>query len=91
MHIITVIEMSWRGGYGGGRGRWMGLWPGRGPFNYLPPWYRPGWVFGRGRCWWFFNPYMWGVYYPYKGYTAYSPYVTSYTPSIYPYYPYYVW
>ncbi len=26
----------------------MGPWPGRGPFNYLPPWRRPGWVFGFG-------------------------------------------
>jgi len=39
--------MSWRGAYG--------PWPGRGPFSHLPPWQRPGWLYGRGRCWWLFN------------------------------------
>lgn len=28
-----------------------GRYPGHGPFSYLPPWERPGWVYGRGRCW----------------------------------------
>ena len=37
--------MGWRG-----RG-WSGQWPGRGPFSYLPPWQRPGWLYGRGACW----------------------------------------
>ena len=37
--------MGWRG-RGGGR---SGPWPGRGPFSYLPPWQRPGWLFGYGR------------------------------------------
>jgi len=32
-------------------------WPGRGPFSYLPPWQRPGWLFGRGACWQLFNPW----------------------------------
>ncbi len=40
-----------------GRGRrgnvQIGPWPGAGPFSYLPPWQRPGWVYGRGA----FNPY----------------------------------
>ena len=38
-----------RSGYGrsGGRGRW----PGNGPFRNLPPWERPGWLYGRGSCW----------------------------------------
>ena len=38
-----------RGGYGrsGGRGRW----PGNGPFRDLPPWEKPGWLYGRGSCW----------------------------------------
>ncbi len=38
-----------RGGYGrsGGRGRW----PGNGPFRHLPPWERPGRLYGRGSCW----------------------------------------
>ncbi len=27
-------------------------WPGRGPWSWLPPWRRPGWMFrGRGMCW----------------------------------------
>ena len=41
-----------RGGYGrsgGGAGR--GRWPGNGPFRDLPPWERPGWLYGRGSCW----------------------------------------
>jgi len=36
-------RMGWRG-----RGR-SGLWPGAGPFSNLPPWQRPGWVYGYGR------------------------------------------
>lgn len=48
--------MGWRGrGRGGG---WVGPWPGRGPFSYLPPWQRPGWLYGRGACWWLFAPYL---------------------------------
>ena len=48
--------MGWRGqGRGGGQG---GPWPGRGPFSYLPPWQRPGWLYGRGACWWLLNPYI---------------------------------
>jgi hypothetical protein len=39
-----------------GRGGWGGPWPGRGPFSYLPPWQRPGWLYGRGACWWLYNP-----------------------------------
>jgi len=48
----------------GWRGRgWTGPWPGRGPFSYLPPWQRPGWLFGFGRgfgrgWWWGANPYV---------------------------------
>lgn len=38
---------------------WFGAWPGRGPFSYLPPWMRPGWLYGRGACWWLFGPYAW--------------------------------
>jgi hypothetical protein len=47
--------MSWRGQ---GRGGWSGPWPGKGPFSNLPPWQRPGWLYGRGACWWLFNPYL---------------------------------
>ena len=37
--------------------RWWrrGRWPGNGPFSYLPPWERPGWVYGRGWCWQYLN------------------------------------
>jgi hypothetical protein len=41
--------MPWR--------RWWwkaGRWPGFGPFSHLPPWKRPGWLFGRGACWAYF-------------------------------------
>ena len=38
-----------RRGFGraGGRSRW----PGNGPFRNLPPWERPGWLYGRSSCW----------------------------------------
>ena len=42
--------MGWR------RGSRNGPWPGRGPFSYLPPWQRPGWIYGRGACWWLLDP-----------------------------------
>ncbi len=73
----------WFGGFGWGwrgwRRGWMGPWPGRGPFSYLPPWQRPGWIFGRGACWWLFG-WPWGFrwFYPWYGY--YMP------PVYYPYY-----
>ena len=42
-----------------GHGGWCGSWPGRGPFSDLPPWERPGWVYGRGSCWRFLgDPYL---------------------------------
>lgn len=40
---------------GGWRGR--GNWPGAGPFSHLPPWQRPGWLYGRGACWQLYGPY----------------------------------
>lgn len=50
--------MTWRWG-GRGRGGWGGPWPGRGPFSNLPPWERPGRVYGRGACWQFLDsPYQ---------------------------------
>lgn len=33
----------------GWRGRSRGRYPGRGPFSNLPPWERPGWIYGYGR------------------------------------------
>jgi len=44
------------------RGGWIGPWPGRGPFSYLPPWQRPGWRYWRGYA--RFGPYVY-PYYPY--------------------------
>ena len=38
-----------------GRGRNQGNWPGNGPFRHLPPWERPGWIYGRGSCWYGVN------------------------------------
>lgn len=62
--------MGWRGGGGG----WGGRWPGRGPFSYLPPWQRPGWIYGFGRGFYGSGgPYGYGSYSPY-GYRYYNPY-----------------
>jgi hypothetical protein len=44
--------MGWRGRSN------AGPWPGRGPFSYLPPWQRPGWLYGRGACWWLLAPQL---------------------------------
>ena len=41
--------MAWR------RGGRRGSYPGRGPFNHLPPWQRPGWLYGPGSCWWLYG------------------------------------
>ena len=49
MHIIDLCKCTERRkckmGYGGRRG----LYPGNGPFRDLPPWQRPGWLYGYGR------------------------------------------
>jgi hypothetical protein len=56
----------------------------------LPPWQRPGWLFGRGWCWWLwgypYNPWVWARFpwlprwwaYPYYGYPYWLP--TPYIP-----------
>jgi hypothetical protein len=31
---------------------WHTHGPGRGPYAHLLPWKRPGWLYGRGTCWW---------------------------------------
>ncbi len=49
-------------GRGAGRGFFVGQWPGRGPFSHLPPWQRPGWVYGRGACWRFLWPWLMSGY-----------------------------
>jgi hypothetical protein len=61
----------------GGRGGWWGPWPGRGPFSHLPPWERPGWLYGRGACWWamsrgwpYGSPYAWPYGSSYPSYPA---------------------
>lgn len=62
--------MGWRG-RGGGR---SGRWPGRGPFSNLPPWQRPGRIYGFGRGFYGYGgPYGYGSYSPY-GYRYDSPY-----------------
>ncbi|RLE59315.1 MAG: hypothetical protein DRJ35_06045 [Thermoprotei archaeon] len=70
---------GWRGGWWGwGRGwGWRGPWPGNGPFSYLPPWQRPGWLFGRGACWWLYGApgwAVWGGWYPRYWYTPWYGY-----------------
>jgi Family of unknown function (DUF5320) len=41
-----------------GRGNcWTGQYPGRGPYNNIPPGQRPGWLYGRGACWQLYGPY----------------------------------
>ncbi len=42
--------MSYGYGRGCGANR-QGAWPGNGPFRHLPPWERPGWIYGPGSCW----------------------------------------
>ncbi|MEM3693599.1 MAG: hypothetical protein QXI39_06230 [Candidatus Bathyarchaeia archaeon] len=69
--------MAWRG-FGRRIPGWWSPWPVRGPFSYLPPWQRPGWLFGRGACWWLFNPFLRGMYgypgyFPWIGYGTYGP------------------
>jgi hypothetical protein len=44
-----------RGNRGRGQGRNQGQWPGNGPFSHLPPWQRPGWLYGRGSCWYLYS------------------------------------
>jgi len=81
--------MAWwwpGGGWGRGRGWWS--WGGRGPFSWLPPWLRPGWLFGRGACrilfpwlWWYgWTPWTWMLALPYY-YMMLMPY---YYAMIYP-------
>lgn len=82
--------MGWfGGGWGWGRGRrgWSGPWPGRGPFSYLPPWQRPGWLYGRGSCWWLFGgPWNIPSYYPYSLLYYRYPYWPPYYVYGFPYY-----
>lgn len=78
----------WFGGKGWGRHGWAGPWPGRGPFSHLPPWQRPGWLFGRGACRWLLGlPWAPRWYPPWYGY--YPPYY--YPPAPPAYYPWYPW
>ena len=51
--VNTIAYYGYGRGRGGGfgRGRGGGLWPGNGPFRDLPPWERPGWLYGPGSCW----------------------------------------
>jgi hypothetical protein len=70
---LLVKNMAW-GWWGKGRCA-RGPWPGNGPFSYLPPWERPGWIYGPGACWWIYGarvpPPPPGIsYYTYPGLTA---------------------
>jgi len=58
--VRDLAWWSWSRGWGGWRGSrgWFSPWPGNGPFSYLPPWERPGWVFGRGGCWLYWYPWL---------------------------------
>jgi len=92
------MAWGWRGrGWG-----WTGPWPGRGPFSYLPPWLRPGWLFGgfgRGFRWWWGYPYNPWVcarfpwlprwWWAYPGYAYALPYMAygwAYPYGLYPWY-----
>ncbi len=51
--MVMNLSGRWYAGRGrgwGGRGN-NGPWPGNGPFSHLPPWERPGWIYGPGSCW----------------------------------------
>jgi hypothetical protein len=78
------MYVAW--GWGGrGRGGWFGPWPGRGPLSHLPPWERPGWMFGRGACWSLFGPPAWygrppSTGYDYPSYARYRLYPSYYPP-----------
>jgi len=67
------MAWGWRG-----RGS-FGPWPGRGPFSHLPPWERPGWLFGRGACQSLFGPPL--------GYGQYPPGAVPYWFQTQPYGP----
>jgi hypothetical protein len=54
----SLVSVLRQGGFGN-RGR--GPWPGNGPFRQLPPWERPGWVYGRGSCWYGVYPGTTGI------------------------------
>ncbi|RLG78949.1 MAG: hypothetical protein DRO13_06600 [Thermoprotei archaeon] len=85
--------MGWRGGWGwkGGRQTWDAwrIWPGRGPFSYLPPWQRPGWIFGRGYCRWLLG-WPWRPYWYPPVIPPIPPYNYQYTWYPYPIPPLYV-
>ncbi len=84
--------MAWwtGGGWGRGwRGGGWGMWPGKGPFSFLPPWLRPGWLFGRGACRFLF-PWMW-MWYGYIPYWTYMPYYYMLLPMWYMTYMYPRW
>lgn len=71
-----VIKVPWYPGWGRGR-RWLGPWPGNGPFRYLPPWQRPGWLYGRGACWRIFGipgGWFWWRYWVYNALRYPLPY-----------------
>lgn len=103
-YMNPIPGFGWGFGRGWGRGGgWVGPWPGRGPFSYLPPWQRPGWLFGFGRgfcrwLWaypWYRLPYMTygsGYWYPWSAYpTPRYPYPLTAYQYWYPLAPYMVY
>ncbi len=79
----------WRGRGWGWKGGWRGPWPGNGPFSYLPPWLRPGWLLGgRGACWRLYGIPGW-AYWAYRYTPPLVPYWARYPYPPYPYAPYY--
>lgn len=46
-----VSNMGWHGIHS------WNPYPGRGPWAHLPPWERPGWWYGKWRCWYWLAPY----------------------------------
>lgn len=48
---------------------WRGPYPGNGPWSHLPPWQRPGWIFGGG---WYWLQYL-------GRYSYQNPYTPPYT------------
>ncbi|HIP56573.1 MAG TPA: hypothetical protein EYH02_00660 [Ignisphaera aggregans] len=82
------LFMPWMGFGRGGRWGWVGPYPGRGPWSHLPPWMRPGWIWGKGACWWLFGLPYWimRAWYPPPIVPWYA--IWRYPIPWYPYYPY---
>lgn len=56
-----------------------GPWSGRGPFSHLPPWQRPGWLYGRGACWQLLDPKVQSTSQQAQSDTIQPPLIPSFT------------